>query len=123
MGEGRRGDFTGHCDWANRQHPDSTKTVRPHKSDVQVTPPTVVHFLDDRSRADARRAIAAGACSGNGNTELTLISQSTCVSSPADPRGPYRKSASQMIGSALASISSNCIICGVHFDSIFVLSV
>lgn len=31
----------------------------------------------DRRRADASRAISEGACSGNGNTELTLISHST----------------------------------------------
>jgi hypothetical protein len=34
-------------------------------------------LLEDSTRAKARRAISAGACSGNGNTELTLISQST----------------------------------------------
>jgi hypothetical protein len=34
------------------------------------------HFFDG-NRAIARRAISEGACSGNGNTELTLISQST----------------------------------------------
>src|SRR5712671_5706494 len=78
-------------------------------------------LFEDSSRAKARRAISEGACSGNGNTELTLISQSTWLSSPDAVRGPYKKSASQMIGSDSASISSNCIIWGVHSDSIFVL--
>jgi len=27
MGEGRRSDFAGHCDWADWQHPDSTKAM------------------------------------------------------------------------------------------------
>ena len=34
MGEGRRSDLAGYCDWTDWQHPDSTEAMRPRKPDV-----------------------------------------------------------------------------------------
>src|SRR5215470_7227198 len=72
--------------------------------------------LIDANVSAARGARASG---GNGYTELTLISQSTKVSTPSASFGPYRKSASQRRGSCDFCNPSNWHSSSTHSRSSF----
>jgi hypothetical protein len=78
--------------------------------------------LAARTRESVASTMKGTADSGYGATLLTLISQSTYVSSPCAPFGPSRKSQSHRTGSDSLSMPSSCRAAVIHSSSSFLFT-
>jgi hypothetical protein len=94
------------------------------RSDGRSPTPRITEFRRPRGRRGparlpaAVRAMLPAAMSGNGSTELTLISHKTYVSWPDASSSPSRKSASQIAGNEDDVRSRTPSIDGTHDSSI-----